>query len=129
MADLNEVLAAGGTTLTQLLEQAENDNCIHQPESDPQERDIPENEGDTNITSMLDQYMDRNGQPTGNIKKNKNNSNQNSKLLKWAVRCLRRSLSLLTISPGPFPRQVRLCNRAARVTPTRNCLDSAKIRL
>ena len=73
MADLDEVLAAGGTTLTQLLQQAENENCIHQPEERPEDAEIPENEGDSNITAMLDQYTDRNGQPNGNIKKNKNN--------------------------------------------------------
>lgn len=73
MADLDEVLSSGGTTLTQLLQQAENDNCIHQPEQDPEDQPIPENQGDTNIVALLDQYMDRNGQPSGNLKKNKNN--------------------------------------------------------
>ena len=71
MADLDEVLSSGGTTLTQLLQQAENDNCIHQPEQDPEDQPIPENQGDTNIIALLDQYMDRNGQPSGNLKKNK----------------------------------------------------------
>ena len=73
MADLDEVLSAGGTTLETLMQRAENEHCINQPEQAPEEQEIPENQGDTNIIALLDQYIGRDGQPSGNVKKNKNN--------------------------------------------------------
>jgi len=73
MADLDEVLAAGQTRLADLLNIAENQNCINQPQSQPQEPELSENQSDNRIVDLLDQYMDRNGQPSGRFRKNKNN--------------------------------------------------------
>ena len=73
MADLDEVLAAGQTRLADLLTLAESDNCINQPSQTNQEAELSENQSDNQITTMLDQYMDRNGQPSGRFRKNKNN--------------------------------------------------------
>ena len=73
MADLDEVLAAGQTRLADLLSIAESENCINQQEQPNREDELTENESDNRITSLLDQYMDRNGQPSGRFRKNKNN--------------------------------------------------------
>ncbi len=73
MADLDEVLAAGQRRLADLLNIAENENCINQPNAQTTEQPIPESETDTRIVDLLDQYTDRNGQPTGRFRKNKNN--------------------------------------------------------
>tara|TARA_R110002020_G_scaffold10923_1_gene41493 strand:- start:364 stop:1698 length:1335 start_codon:yes stop_codon:yes gene_type:complete len=73
MADLDEVLAAGQRRLSDLLSIAENENCINQPNQEPIEVPLPENETDTRIIDLLDQYSDRNGEPSGRFRKNKNN--------------------------------------------------------
>ena len=75
MADLDEVLAAGQRRLADLLSIAETEHCINQPkrEPEPEQTPVPENESDTRIIDLLDQYMDRNGQPSGRFRKNKNN--------------------------------------------------------
>jgi putative DNA primase/helicase len=72
MADLDEVLAAGQTRLADLLNIAESQNNINEP-NEEQNQNIPENETDGRIIDLLDQYMDRNGQPSGRFRKNKNN--------------------------------------------------------
>ena len=72
MADLDEVLAAGQRRLSDLLSIAENENCINQPNQEPIEVPLPENETDTRIIDLLDQYSDRNGEPSGRFRKNKN---------------------------------------------------------
>ena len=73
MADLDEVLAAGQRRLADLLHAAENEHCVNQPNQLPEEVTLPENETDGRITDLMDQFTDRNGQPTGRFRKNKNN--------------------------------------------------------
>jgi putative DNA primase/helicase len=73
MADLDEVLAAGQRRLADLLNIAESDNCINQPNRPQQEETIPENVGDARVLTLLDQYLDRDGNPNGKPRKNKNN--------------------------------------------------------
>jgi putative DNA primase/helicase len=73
MADLDEVLAAGQTRLADLLHIAEHQNCINQAQGQEQGPELSEHESDDRIVDILDQYMDRNGQPSGRFRKNKNN--------------------------------------------------------
>ena len=73
MADLDEVLAAGQRRLADLLHAAENEHCVNQPNQLPEQVTLPENETDGRITNLMDQFTDRNGQPTGRFRKNKNN--------------------------------------------------------
>ena len=73
MADLDEVLAAGQRRLADLLNIAESENCINQPNQPQEEEVIPENVGDARVISLMDQYLDRDGNPTGRPRKNKNN--------------------------------------------------------
>ena len=73
MADLDEVLAAGQTRLADLLHIAEHQNCINQAQGQAQEPELSEHESDDRIVDILDQYTDRNGQPSGRFRKNKNN--------------------------------------------------------
>tara|TARA_Y100000114_G_scaffold111186_1_gene104941 strand:+ start:1787 stop:3121 length:1335 start_codon:yes stop_codon:yes gene_type:complete len=73
MADLDEVLAAGQRRLADLLHAAETEHCVNQPNQLPEEVTLPENETDGRITDLMDQFTDRNGQPTGRFRKNKNN--------------------------------------------------------
>ena len=73
MADLDEVLAAGQRRLADLLHAAENEHCVNQPNQLPEQVTLPENETDGRITDLMEQFTDRNGQPTGRFRKNKNN--------------------------------------------------------
>ena len=56
MADLDEVLAAGQRRLADLLNTALTEHCINQPNQTSEPVTIPENEIDTRITGLMDQF-------------------------------------------------------------------------
>ena len=71
MADLDEVIIKNKVQLSDLLERAQDEHCVNEPTSVGEQ--LSEHDSDGQITEFMDQYLDREGQPTGRYRKNKNN--------------------------------------------------------